>query len=124
MFSRGKLEHVLQCHEVTENGTGDSALPAPPGVNNVGTDGFKCKAERCWRDLVLSATGVLIVEVSILVLFPLPKLTFQPSLRLSTVRDRCVSEMISTGCFAGNALLFSVVTRKLVTLLFRVGLWR
>jgi hypothetical protein len=28
MFSRGKLEHVLQFHDFTEDGTEDSALPA------------------------------------------------------------------------------------------------
>lgn len=55
-------------------------------------------------DLVLSATGVLNVEVSTLVSFPLPKLTFKPSLRLSTVQDRCVSGMISTGCFSGKCI--------------------
>jgi hypothetical protein len=30
----------------TEDGTGDSALPALPGVNNVGTDGVERKTDR------------------------------------------------------------------------------
>jgi hypothetical protein len=41
----GELEHVLQCQDVTEDGTGDSALPALPDANDVGIDRVKCKAD-------------------------------------------------------------------------------